>query len=72
MNHIFSNLDISSRQKRRRLVALISSALVRVRDEEQAYRDRIPPNLDSSDFAANADDSIDLLSDAILFLDDAY
>jgi len=68
----FSNFDFSSRPKRRRFVALIISALNRIRSEEQAYRDRIPSNLDSSDLAANADDSIDLLSDAILFLDEAY
>jgi len=72
MTPLFPNLDVSSRPKRRIAVSIIISILHRIRSEEQAYRDRIPPNFDFSDAAANADDSIDLLSDAISYLDDAY
>ena len=65
------NLDISSRPKRRRAVSLIIKQLSLIRDQEEFYRDRIPDNLTTGDAAA-ADDSIDLLSDAIFALQDAY
>ena len=66
------DLDISSRSKRRRAVSLIISQLSLIRDQEESYRDRIPDNLAAGDAAASADDSIDLISDAILCLSDAY
>ena len=66
------DLDISSRPKRRRAVSLIISQLSLIRDQEEFYRDRIPDNLAAGEAFAAADDSIDLLSDAILCLSDAY
>ena len=66
------DLDISSRPKRRRAVSLIINELSRIRDLEESYRDRIPDNLADGDAAAAADDSIDLVSDAIIALQDAY
>jgi len=72
LNSFFSSIDISSRPKRRKAVNLIISTLHRIRSEEEAYRDRIPFNLSDSIAFANADDSIDFISDAILVLSDAY
>ena len=72
MFSVFSNLDISSRPKRRRAVSRIISVLELIRSEEEAYRDRIPDNFTASDAFANADISIDLLSDAVISLLDAY
>ena len=66
------NLDISSRPKRRRAVSIIISQLSLIRDQEESYRDRIPDNFVDGDAFAAADDSIDLISDAILCLSDAY
>jgi hypothetical protein len=66
------NLDISSRPKRRKAVSLIINQLSLIRDNEESYRLRIPDNLSDGDAAVAADDSIDLLSDAIFALQDAY
>jgi len=69
---LFGNVDISTRPKRRRAVSLIVSELSRIRSEEESYMERIPDNLKDGDAYAAADESVDLLSDAILSLSDAY
>ena len=67
-----SSLDISTRPKRRRAVALIIDALGQIHYEEDAYMNRIPLNLQGGDAYDNADDSISYLTDAINALYEAY
>ena len=68
----FETLDISTRPKRRKAVALVIMALVRICSAEEAYLDRIPDNLQGGDACAAAEDSIDFISEAISNLVDAY
>ena len=65
-------LDLSTRPKRRQALAHIITALEYIRDEEEAYQERIPPNLQGSEAYAAAEDSVSIVSDAIVFLLDAY
>ena len=69
---VFSALDISTRPKRRRAVLLILTALSQIHNAEEAYLERIPMNLKNSQAYAAADYSIDLLTDAIITLMQAY
>lgn len=69
---VFGAMDISTRPKRRRAVSLIISQLSRIRNAESEYMERIPVNLQNGDAYAAADDSVDLLTDAIIYLMDAY
>jgi len=71
-NTSFGAADISTRSKRRQAVSLIISELSLIRNAEEAYMERIPINLQGSDAYAAADESIELLDDAILTLMDAY
>ena len=72
LNSVFGALDISTRPKRRRAVDLIITELSHIRNAEEAYLERIPMNLQEGDAYAAADDSVDLLTDAIITLMDAY
>jgi hypothetical protein len=69
---VFSTVDISTRPKRRRAVSLIITELSRIRSAEEAYMERIPFNMCDGDAHAAADNSIDLLTDAVLSLMEAY
>ena len=69
---VFGALDISTRPKRRRAVDLIITELSNIRNAEEAYLERIPMNLQEGDAYAAAGDSVDLLTDAIITLMDAY
>jgi hypothetical protein len=64
--------DLSSRQKRRRALKLLMNELERLRFAEDAYMMRIPENLQGSDAHADAECTVDLLTDAITALGDAY
>jgi hypothetical protein len=46
--------------------------LERLRFAEEAYMMRIPENLRESDAHADAECTVDLLTDALFLLDDAY
>jgi hypothetical protein len=72
LDSIFGATDISTRPKRRRIVLLVIAALSRIRNAEMVYLERIPANLQGGDAYAAADISIDLLTDAIEALTDAY
>ncbi len=61
---VFGTMDISTRPKRRRAVSLIITQL--------DYLERIPQNMTGGDAYAAADESVDLLTDAIVYLMDAY
>jgi len=69
---IFRAVDISTRPKRRRAVSFIITELSEIRKEEEAYMERIPINLQEGDAYAAADYSVELLTDAISTLMDAY
>ena len=69
---IFGAVDISTRPKRRRAVSLIIDELSQIRNEENAYMERIPINLQESDAYADADYSVEQLNEAIDTLMDAY
>lgn len=64
--------DLSSRRKRRRALKLLLSELERLRFEEEAYMMRIPENLQESDAHSDAECTVDLLTDALSLLGDAY
>lgn len=69
---LFGTVDISTRPKRRRIVSLITTELSLIRNAEEAYLERIPLNLKDGDAYAAAQDSVDLLTDAIVSLMEAY
>ena len=71
-NSFFDNWDISTRPKRRRAVGLMVTELLKIRSAEKAYMERIPENMQDGDAYAAADESIDILTDAIETLSDAY
>ena len=66
------SLDVSTRGKRRNAVKIILMMLEKVRNAEDAYLERIPLNLQNGEAYAMADCSIDIITDAIVFLSDAY
>jgi len=67
-----NQINLSSRAKRRKAVDLASRLLDRVRFAEEANIDNFPLNLRDSQAFANAEDSWDLLIDAIASLYDIY
>jgi len=72
-NIVFINqIDLSSRAKRRKAVELVSLLLDRVRLAEETNIDNFPLNFRDSQAFANAEDSWDLLMDAISSLYDIY
>ena len=72
-NIVFINqIDLSSRAKRRKAVNIASCLLERVRFAEEANIDNFPLNFRDSQAFANAEDSWDLLIDAISSLYDIY
>jgi hypothetical protein len=71
-NSVFGAVDISTRPKRRRAVSLIITQLSRIRQAESDYMERIPQSMTGGDAYAAAEDSVDLVTDAICYLLDAY
>jgi len=69
---VLGTLDISTRPSRRRAVSRIVHALGMIHSAEFDYLNRIPLNLHGGEAYAAADDSLDYLCEAIIFLDDAY
>jgi len=72
IHSVFGAIDISTRPKRRRAIELIITELSRIRSAEMAYIERISENLQSSAACADADDSVDTLTDVIDTLMEAY
>jgi len=66
------SIDISSRPNRRKAVSRIIGVLTIICSEEEAYMSRIPLNLQGSDSYAAAEESADMLAEAIGYLNDAY
>ena len=69
---IFGELDISTRQKRKRIVDFIITELENIRNAEQVYMERVPINFRDGESYANAEMSIDTLTEGIDILADAY
>jgi len=66
------SLDVSTRGKRRKAVALIVDMLGKIHDAEYDYMERMPQNLRSSPAYDAAEYSLDFLVEAINDLADAY
>jgi hypothetical protein len=69
---VFASADLSSRGKRRKVVALVIGLLERIRAEEQMLIVRMPLNLQSSEAYDAADYSIGMLDDAIDVVSSVY
>jgi len=69
---ITAPLDLSSRGKRRKAVALIIEMLEKIRFAEEKNLERFPLNFRDSDAYAAADYSLHVIMDAICGLQDAY
>jgi len=69
---VLDSIDLSTRPKRRHTVSHIVAVLIRLCNAEIAYRDRIPDSLQDSGAYVAADESIELLTDAIDALMSAY
>ena len=69
---IIDSIDVSTRGKRRKAAALVVKLTGKIHDAEMRYLDRIPENLRSCEAYADAENSVEMLSDAIAALLDAY
>jgi hypothetical protein len=67
-----SALRIATRRERRSSLKNIVSMLVYVRDAEEAYKSRIPQNLEGGPAYQAAESAIDMLDEAISLLDEAF
>jgi hypothetical protein len=68
----YSAPDVSTRGKRRKALAILIDDLERIRAAEEAYMDCIPLNLRESEACVNAEYTVDLLTDALITLGDAF
>ena len=64
--------DLSMRRQRRTATRSIIQQLIRVKDNEETYRDNIPENLQGSSAFDAAEQCISTLYEAIDLLDTAY
>jgi len=71
-DEFFDAVDISTRQKRRRAISNIIKMISRIHNAEFEYMERIPENLQGGDAYSAAEESLDMLNDAIDALSDAY
>ena len=69
---LLPQFDVSTRANRRKATLLAIGLLERVRAAEELSISRFPPSLQDGDAFANAECSLELLSDAIACLGDAY
>jgi len=65
-------ISLSTRSKRRKALKVVINELDKIKDAEEAYLQRIPMNLTGSDAYSAADDCVSIISDAMLFLMDAF
>jgi len=72
LKQVFTTLDLSSRGKRRKVVAIVVGLLERIRAEEQMFLVRMPLNLQGSDAYDVADNYIGMLDDAIDMVSSVY
>ena len=68
----FGDIDLKSRPKRRKATAHIVGMLECIRNEEEAYLERIPENFHGGEAYDAAESSVSMLNDAIDALSDAF
>jgi hypothetical protein len=66
------SVDLSSRGKRRKVITLVIELFERIRAAEGMFIERIPLNLHNSDAYDTAEQSIDLLDEAIDVVSSIY
>jgi len=66
------SVDVSTRGKRRKAMALVIELLEKIRHSEERYLENIPLNLQSGSAYADAEYSVDIIIDAIVELLNAY
>jgi NAD(P)H-nitrite reductase large subunit len=64
--------DLSTRRQRRKEVSRLITELLRVRDAEAAYMERIPENLKGGQPYEDAEQSVSTMEEAIDLLTEAY
>ena len=67
-----SKNSVETRAKRRRQLKIIISQLEIIRDKEDAYKEKIPENLQSGPAYEAAEETIETLDQAIDLLKEAY
>lgn len=63
---------LDTRAKRRKALTIIINELDKIREAEEAYLNRIPLNLTGSAAYDSADDCVAIITDAMIFLMDAF
>ena len=66
------SIDVSTRAKRRKATSFAIAMLEQIRAAEETNIDRFPENLQCGYAYAKAGDSLEVISDAIADLEDAY
>ena len=69
---LFPSVDVSTRGKRRKAIVIVLETLEDIRDAESLAMERIPLNLQSGLAYALAQESINAIECAIMYLLDAY
>jgi len=69
---IIDSIDVSTRRKRKAALSLALNMIEKIRFAEDAYLERIPPNLHGSSAYAITDEAVDALTDSILTLMTVY
>jgi len=64
--------DVSSRFRRRKILAILCTALQDIRDAEYQYMERIPQNLESSEAYGNAESAVEQLDEVLELIRDVY
>lgn len=71
LKSILDSFDVTSRKNRRKIVEIIKE-IEKIRDNEEAYIQRIPLNLQNGDAYADAENSVETLNEVIDTLIDVY
>ena len=66
------SVDVSTRAKRRKVMALVIELLEIIRHAEERFLERVPLNLQSGNAYSDAEYSVDIIIDAIDELVNAY
>ena len=66
------SIDVSTRRKRKAATCLACDLLQRIRHAEKEYLDRIPLHLHGSDAYTAADYTVDILTEVLVTLCDAF
>jgi len=72
MTTMVESIDVSTRAKRRKATSFAIAMLEQIRAAEETNIDRFPENLQCGYAFAKAGDSLEVISDAIADLEDAY